>query len=125
MTDKNQGIRKIAVSEEVFSKLPEGFAENLEQNEKVILVPYPKEEIHALKLKALAGMMCLVLSGTSNSKDSLSQEDLEKMQKNFEIRKLEPVDMGVFDEHQEKQHKAKMHVPHTIGKPNSRKKGGR
>jgi len=117
--------RQIVVSEEVFEKLPEGFAANLEQNEKVLLVPYPKEEIHALKLKALAGMMSLVLAGTSSSTDRLSQENLEEMQKNFEIKELEPVDMSVFYEHQEKQHKAKMYVPRTIGKPSSKKQGSR
>ena len=119
--------RQIVVSEEVFEKLPEGFASNLEKNEKVFLVPCPKEEVRSLKLKALAmaGMVGIILAETSKNTDTVSLEQLDKIRENFDFGELKPGDINAVYEAPEQPHKAKMYVPRTIGKPSSKKQGSR
>lgn len=121
---EDKTLREIAISDDAFTKLPEGFCEGLKKNEKVVLAPMPKEKIHALKMKALAmpGMIGIIIAEMSQNADTPSKKQLEEIKKDFEIRELQPTDIKAIYDKPKTKHR-EMYVPRVIGKPNSKKQG--
>jgi len=116
---EDKTLREIAISDDAFGKLPEGFREGLEKNEKVELKVVPKDKIRGIKALAMLGMAKVLVNESQTPdmllddiKEELAREDLPLL-----------VDAKYFADDSDQ--KNKPYVPRIIGKPNSQKKGGR
>lgn len=115
----SENLRKIAISDDAFTKLPEGFCEGLKKNEKVELEVVPKDKIRGIKALAIFGMAM-----ASVSKAEMPDQQLEDIKKQLAREDLPPlVDAKYFADDAYKQNKP--YVPRVIGHPDSQKKGSR
>ena len=63
----------------------------------------------------------LAMVATTKERHDDLRNDANEIQKNFEIRELQPTDIkAIYDEPKKER---KMYVPRVIGKPNSKKQG--
>ena len=144
-------FKKIAISQETFDKLTEEFINNLEQKENVVLVVMPREEIFSHAKKNSSDISGVILAQDEIKKYKkrlitegilalLAQEEAKEYEKEltaqeriFEFKTPQHIeelledfpqmiDQGIY-ENQKRQNK--YYVPRTIGRPNSKKKGGR
>ena len=116
---EDKTLREIAISDDAFTKLPEGFREGLEKNEKVELKVVPKDKIRGIKALAMLGMAKVLVNESQTTdmllddiKEELAREDLPPL-----------VDAKYFADDAYKQNKP--YVPRVIGHPDTQKKGSR
>lgn len=112
-------LREIAISDSAFGKLPEGFRDGLEKNEKVKLKVVPKDKIRGIKALVMLGMVKVLVNEAQTPdmllddiKEELAREDLPPL-----------VDAKYFADDCDK--KNKPYVPRVIGHPDSQRKGRR
>ncbi len=123
-------FKKIAVSQETFDKLTEEFIDNLKQKENAVLVVMPREEIfsHTKKNSSdISGVILVQDEVKEYEKERAAQERIIEFKMPQYIDELieslpQMIDSKVYD-NQKQQNKP--YVPRTIGRPNSKKKGGR
>ena len=123
-------FKKIAVSQETFDKLTEEFIDNLKQKENAVLVVMPREEIFSHTKKNSSDISGVILAQDEvkeYEKERAAQERIIEFKMPQYIDELieslpQMIDSKVYD-NQKQQNKP--YVPRTIGRPNSKKKGGR
>ena len=129
-------LRKIAISKETFEKLSEDFVERLKNEEKINLVILDKADMHPKNLSHLevSGVIMVqdevnqyqkeleLISPGMPDNETLAKQ-IEEMNKVFEMKNVPEVAI----EYQNicEKPKQKHYVPRTIGRHNSKKKGGR
>ena len=132
MSEKEK-IRKIAVSETTFSQMSEELVEHLKTEEKVLIVVVDDSLIHEHKMLTHEKIDAIILSKEEEKELELISpqmpdnetlaKQIEEMNKVFEMKNVPEViveDRRIYQEP-----KQKYYVPRTIGRPNSKKKGGR
>lgn len=132
MSEKEK-MRKIAVSETTFSQMSEELVEHLKTEEKVLIVVVDDSLIHEHKMLTHEKIDAIILSKEEEKELELISpqmpdnetlaKQIEEMNKVFEMKNVPEViveDRRIYQEP-----KQKYYVPRTIGRPNSKKKGGR
>jgi len=126
-------IKKIAISETTFSQISEEMIERLKKEEKVMLVVVDDSLIREYKMLAHEKIDGIILSKEEAKEIELPEPEmldhaklekqLEEMSKVFEMQNVP----DIIEDYQRvyERPKQKFYVPRTIGKPNSKKKGGR
>jgi|GEM_PF-5231006 len=150
MTNHEENIKKIIISEETFETLKQEEIEKLREKKDVGIVILPQTEVFSHFIHNTAGVAAVILSKTEQ-KDLLNSSgaDFDVPEDVFEQRikeikkNLEPIEFKMPQHIEEllenlpqmiyedprpfpsQKQQNKYYVPHTIGRPNSKKKGGR
>jgi len=124
--------KKLAVSQETFDKLTEEFINNLKQNENVVLVVMPREEIFSHTKKNsddISGIILAQDEAKEYEKELIEQQRIIEFQTPHRIEELiENLPQMIYADPRpfpSQKQQNKYYVPRTIGRPNSKKKGGR
>ena len=132
MSEKEK-MRRIAVSETTFSQMSEELIEHLKTEEKVLLFVVDDSLISEHKMLMHEKIDGIILSKAEAKEmeltapemldDAKIEKQLEEMSKVFEMQKAPEI----IEDYQRvyERPKQKFYVPHMIGRPNSKKKGGR
>ena len=125
-------FKKIAISQETFDKLTEEFINNLKQKENAVLVVMPREEIfsHAKKNSSdISGVILAQDEAKEYEKERTAQERIIEFKMPQHIEELlENLPQMIYEDPRpfpSQKQQNKPYVPRTIGRPNSKKKGGR
>ena len=132
--DKQSHIKTIAVSQETFDKLSEDVVKRLKENilnrlpeaEDVEFIILPREEIFKryLQNKQHQEADIIILSDEAEEKERIEKERELAMRYASEII-MPPVLPDIHKMYPQTPVKQKPYVPHVIGRPDSKKKGGR
>ena len=148
MTNHEENIKKIIISEETFETLKQEEIEKLREKKDVGIVILPQKEVFSHFIHNTAGVAAVILSKTEqkdllnssgadfNLPEDVFEQRIKEIKKNLEpiefkmpqhIEELledfpQMINQGIYD-NQKQQNKP--YVPRTIGRPNSKKKGGR
>jgi len=132
MSEKEK-MRKIAVSETTFSQMSEELVEHLKTEEKVLIVVVDDSLIHEHKMLTHEKIDAIILSKEEEKELELISpqmpdnetlaKQIEEMNKVFEMKNVPEVIVDYQPIYERP--KQKHYVPRTIGRPNSKKKGGR
>lgn len=130
---ESEKIRKIAVSEKTFSQMSEELIECLKTKEKVLLFVIDDSLMCERKMLMNEKIDGIILSKEEEKELELVAPEMpdnvtlakqiEEMNKVFEMKDVPEVIMDYQRVYERP--KQKYYVPHTIGKPNSKKKGSR
>ncbi len=144
MTNHEENIKKIIISEETFETLKQEEIEKLREKKDVDIVILSPKEVFSHYIHNTAGVAAVILSKTEQ-KDLLNSsgadfgvpEDVFE-QRIKEIKKnLEPIEFKIQELpklpemitasyiYKEQKNKVKPYVPRRIGTPNNKKRGGR
>ena len=126
-------MRRIAVSETTFSQISEELIEHLKNEEKVLLFVVDDSLIHERKMLMHEKIDGIILSQTEKKEMELAEPEMPdnmKLEKQIEemnkVLQMKDVPEVVADYQPiSERPKQKHYVPRTIGRPNSKKKGGR
>lgn len=144
MTNHEENIKKIIISEETFETLKQEEIEKLREKKDVDIIVLSQTEVFSHYIHITAGIAAVILSkaeqkdllNSSGADFNLPEDVFEQRIK--EIKKnLEPIEFKIQELpnlpeildakyiYQEQRKQEKPYVPRTIGKPISKKKGGR
>lgn len=122
---KDENFKKIVISERTLSQMTSDLLEKLKQ-EGVSLIVVGNDMISEIKMIAKQEQASAVILINDEEKE-LSKEDFtdkDIQERIFELKDL-PKLSEIIELYPELQKKKKFYVPRTIGKPNSKKRGGR
>lgn len=125
-----QKIRALAVSETTFSKMTEEMINHLKKEEHVRLIVVHDSLIHQTKMlmhEKIDGVILSKEESMEYEKELEAENRITEYQRTDYMEKIME-QMNELDKYYPEplpQQKTKYYVPHIIGQPNSKKKGGR
>ncbi|MBO4284648.1 MAG: hypothetical protein J5895_00235 [Alphaproteobacteria bacterium] len=123
-------LRKLAISTKTFEQMSEEFIEHLKNEEKIEIIVCEPEDLYHKPMDEL-GVSGFILTQEEQEKyEAAKAKELEAQKRIAEYHKLPDIDLSAlaseFLYDAPKTYKrSKPYVPRTIGRPNSKKKGGR